>query len=70
MKKKMNFKKQLMKYLSIKGLDIILYLNDGKVVELNKNRILVKDEIIMKEKNNKEIRIPISTIKYVDLFAA
>ncbi len=71
MKKKYSaFKSQLKKYLSIKGLDIILYLQDGRIIELNKNRTLVKDLIIVTDKNNKELRIPISHIKSVDLYAA
>lgn len=71
MKKKVkSFKTQLRKYLGIKGLDIVVYLRDGKSVELNKNRVLVKDDIVLTDKNNREVRIPISQIISVDLFAA
>lgn len=70
MSTKNNFRKQLKKYISIKGLDIIVYLRDGKTIELNKNRSLVKDDIVLYDKNNKEMRIPISLIESVDLFAA
>jgi len=65
-----NFKKLLKKYLSIKGLDIIVYLNDGAIIELNKNRALVKNEIIIKDKNDRELRIQLSSIKSVELYAA
>ncbi len=65
-----NFKKLLKKYLSIKGLDIVVYLNDGGVIELNKNRTLVKNEIIIRDKNDRETRIDIATIKSVELYAA
>jgi len=65
-----NFKKLLKKYLSIKGLDIVVYLNDGAVIELNKNRILVKNEIIIRDKNDRETRIDIASIKSVELYAA
>lgn len=65
-----NFKKLLKKYLSIKGLDIVVYLNDGAIIELNKNRALVKNEIIIKDKNDREFRIQLSAIKSVELYAA
>ncbi|TAL31361.1 MAG: hypothetical protein EPN93_18025 [Spirochaetes bacterium] len=65
-----SFKSQLKKYLAIKGLDIIVYLHNGSMMELNKNRALVKDEIVIYDKNNHEVRIPISLIKAVDMFAA
>jgi len=68
-KKKDSFKKLLQKYLEIKGLDIILILDDGKQIELFKNRKLVNDEIIMIDKSG-ERRIPLAKIKSVDLYAA
>jgi hypothetical protein len=69
-KKQISFKKQLKKYLAIKGLDIVVYLHNGNKIELNKNRLLIKDAIIIFDKNNKEHKIPISQIASVDLFAA
>lgn len=65
-----NFKKLLKKYISIKGLDIVVYLNDGAIIELNKNRALVKNEIIIKDKNDRELRIQLSAIRSVELYAA
>lgn len=65
-----NFKKLLKKYLSIKGLDIVVYLEDGAIIELNKNRVLVKNEIIIRDKNNRELRIDIASIKSVEMYAA
>ncbi len=67
---KKNFRYQINKYLDIKGLDIIVSLNNGKEIELNKNRKLVKNEIISIDKNHKEMRIPISKITSIDLYAA
>jgi|GEM_PF-1674223 len=64
------FKKLLKKYLEIKGLDIIIYLHNGRIIELDKSRTLVKNEIIVIDKNNKKVRIPLSKIKSVDLYAA
>ena len=68
--KQQDFKKALERYLNIKGLDIVVYLEDGKTIELYKNRSLVKDEIVMFDATNKEKRIPLSIVKSIDLFAA
>ena len=64
------FRKLLSKYLDIKGLDIIIIMEDGLEIELYKNRSIVDDEIVTFDKSNSEKRIPISQIKSVDLFAA
>ncbi|HMB21118.1 MAG TPA: hypothetical protein VKQ10_08625 [Spirochaetota bacterium] len=68
--KKNDFKDLLEKYIDIKGLDIIVYLSNGNQIELNKSRKLVKNSIIVIDGNNKEIKIPLSTIRSVDLYAA
>ncbi len=65
-----DFKEMLMKYINIKGLDIVVVLQDGTEVELLKNRSLIDDELISAEKGKGETRIKISQIKSVDLFAA
>jgi hypothetical protein len=67
--KKNNFKNLLEKYLDIKGLDIILVLEDGDQIELFKNRKIVNDVLITSDKFS-EKRIPLSKIKAVDLYAA
>jgi len=69
-RKNKNFKKILSKYLKIKGLDIILVLENGVEIELYKNRTMINDEIITFDKTHSETRIHISQIKSVDLFAA
>ncbi len=68
--RKNDFRMMLEKYLDIKGLDIIVYLSDGNKVELNKSRKLVKNTIVLTDANNREIRIPLSSIRSVDLYAA
>jgi hypothetical protein len=59
----------LRKYINIRGLDIIVYLESGEEIELHKNRTLLGDEIIIINKN-RETRIPLADIKSIDLFAA
>ncbi|MGL4370759.1 MAG: hypothetical protein ACRCUT_13970 [Spirochaetota bacterium] len=68
--KQKDFRTALERYLNIKGLDIVVYLEDGKTIELYKNRSLVKDEIVMFDSTNKEKRIPLSRVKSIDLYAA
>ena len=68
--RKTNFKSLLNKYLDIKGLDIIVLLDNGKEIEIYKNRKLIKNEIVYSDKHNKELRIPIEKIKSIDLYAA
>jgi hypothetical protein len=68
--KRSNFKSLLNKYLDIKGLDIVVLLENGKEIEIYKNRKLVKNEIVYSDKHNKELRIPIEKIKSIDLYAA
>jgi len=64
------FHSLLKHYLSIKGLDIIVILKDGKRIELHKNRSMTQDEIVVTDRHNREMRIPIAAIKSIDLFAA
>ncbi len=68
--KRKNFKQLLEKYLDIKGLDIIIILEDGKEIELYKNRSIIDDMIVTFDVDNGERKIPISRIKSVDLYAA
>ena len=65
-----SFRDMLEKYLDIKGLDIIVVLNDGTEVELYKNREIIDDMIITVDGSNHRQSIPISAVKSVDMFAA
>jgi len=69
-KRKKSFKELLEKYLVVKGLDIIVILEDGTEVELYKNRELIDDVIITMDKNKREKRIPLSEVASVDMYAA
>ncbi len=64
------FRMLLEKYLDIKGLDIIVVLNDGSEVELYKNRQIIDDMIITIDNYDNSQKIPIAQIKSVDMFAA
>jgi hypothetical protein len=65
-----SFRDLLEKYLDIKGLDIVVILNDGTEVELYKNREIINDMIVAIDKSNKKQSIPITAVKSVDMFAA
>jgi hypothetical protein len=69
-KKTKSFKEMLEMYFQIKGLDIIVQLSDGKEIQLDKNRMIIDDMIVMIEKGKKEKRIPLADIRSVDLYAA
>jgi len=69
-KKKKDFRELLEKYLQIKGLDIVVVLENGKEVELFKHRELIEDVIISLDKIYGRIEIPLKTVKSVDLYAA
>ncbi len=68
--KKKNFKQMLAKYLDIKGLDIIIVLEDGNEIELYKNRTIEGDMIVTFDVNNGEKKIPLKKVKHVDMYAA
>lgn len=65
-----SFRDLLEKYLEIKGLDIVVVLNDGTEVELYKNREIVDDMIVTMDNYQNRQRIPIADVKSVDMFAA
>ena len=69
-KKTKTFRELLERYLEIKGLDIVVILNDGTEVELYKNREIINDIIIAIDNSNKKQSIPIAEVKSVDMFAA
>jgi len=67
--KSISFNKQLKKYISIKGLEMVIHLVNGEIIELHNNVRLEKNTIVVKNKNN-EFYIPLSDIKSIDLYAA
>ena len=65
-----NFKKILSRYVNYRGIDIVLYLKDGTVIELDKNRKLDGDVVIKNGKEGIVARIELSDIRKADFFAA
>ncbi|MGJ4788636.1 hypothetical protein EHQ52_00655 [Leptospira koniambonensis] len=64
------FKATLERYISYRGIDIILTLKDGTVIELDKNRKMNGDVVIKNGDFGIEAEIEISTIQKADFFAA
>lgn len=68
---KEKFNRLLHKYVTFRGIDIILYLADGTIVELDKNRYIEGDYIIKRNSRQQvEQAIKISDIKKAEFFAA
>jgi len=70
MNRKEHFKKTLERYINYRGIDIVLHLKDGTVIELDKNRIMDGDVVIKKGKEGIVATIEIETISKADFFAA
>ncbi len=64
------FKKQLQQYIGFRGIDIVLYLKDGTVLELDKNRRMEGDIVIKNERDGNPHSIHIDEILKADFFAA
>lgn len=63
------FKETLQRYIGYRGIDIVLHLKDGNVVELDKNRIM-DGEFVVGNLDAGQIRIAIQEIRKADFFAA
>ncbi len=64
------FKATLERYINYRGIDIILTLKDGTVIELDKNRKMNGDVVIKNGDFGIEAEIEISSIQKADFFAA
>ncbi|TGJ99339.1 hypothetical protein EHO59_15865 [Leptospira semungkisensis] len=64
------FKEQLERYVNYRGIDIILHLKDGSVVELDKNRRLIGEEIVYFPEKSSPSKISLTMIQKADLFVA
>ncbi len=64
------FKKVLSRYVNYRGIDIILYLKDGSIVELDKNRRIEGEFVIKNEREGVISKIELSDILKADFYAA
>jgi hypothetical protein len=64
------FKNTLARYIDYRGIDIILHLKNGTVIELDKNRRLNGDVVIKNGKTGIVAQIEISEIQRAEFFAA
>ena len=68
---KEKFNRLLHKYVTFRGIDIILYLADGSIVELDKNRTIEGDFILKKDSRQQvEQAIRIADIRKAEFYAA
>ena len=65
-----DFRKQLEQYIDFRGIDIVLYLKDGTLVELDKNRTMQGDVIIKNGREGVAASVHIEEIVKADFFAA
>jgi ribosomal protein S4E len=68
---KERFHRLLHKYITFRGIDIVLHLHDGTIVELDKNRYIDNDYIIKKNARQQiEQTINIDDIRKADFYAS
>jgi hypothetical protein len=67
--KRAAFKRTLSRYVNYRGIDIILYLKDGSVVELDKNRKLDGNIVIKNNKKGDVTRINLSKIQKAEFYS-
>ncbi|PJZ68369.1 hypothetical protein CH373_05940 [Leptospira perolatii] len=70
MERENRFKSQLERYVNYRGIDITLHLKDGSIIELDKNRKLVGEEIVYFPDKQTINRVPLTMISKADLFVA
>ncbi|MCE9596336.1 MAG: hypothetical protein K8S54_00060 [Spirochaetia bacterium] len=64
------FRKQLEQYIQFRGIDIILHLKDGTIIELDKNRKIDGDIVIRHNREGKKEGIHLEDIVKADFYAA
>ena len=64
------FRKTLERYINYRGIDIVLHLKDGSVIELDKNRNIDGDTVIKNSREGAVVKIAIERIQRADFFAA
>ena len=65
-----DFKQQLRRFIPFRGIDIVLHLDDGKILELDKNRQIEGDLILKKNRKDVEMSIPLKKVVRAEFYAA
>ena len=65
-----DFKQQLRRFIPFRGIDIVLHLEDGSIMELDKNRQIEGDLILKKNRDAVESSIPIQEVVRAEFYAA
>lgn len=65
-----DFKKQLRRFIPFRGIDIVLHLEDGSILELDKNRQLEGDVILKKNREEVEATILLEEVVRAEFYAA
>ncbi len=68
--KHQDFEQQLRRFITFRGIDIVLYLQDGRVLELDKNRQIQGDIILKKNRDDVEMSIPLQEVMRAEFYAA
>ncbi len=68
--KKQKFRETLERYIHYRGIDIILTLKDGSVIELDKNRQLEGHFVVKNSREGVPVKILIEEIHKADFYAA
>lgn len=68
--KSQEFKKQIQQYIHFRGIDIVLYLKDGRTVELDKNRQMEGDVIIKNGRDGIQASYHLEEVIKADFYAA
>ncbi len=65
-----DFTQQLRRFIPFRGIDIVLHLEDGSILELDKNRQMEGNHILKKNRGTVEREIPLSEIVKAEFYAA
>ena len=65
-----DFRKQLEQFIQFRGIDIVLHLKDGSMLELDKNRQMEGDIILKKDREHVLASVRLDEVIKADFYAA
>lgn len=68
--KQQEFQRQLRRFIPFRGIDIVLYLKDGRKMELDKNRVMEGNLILRNTRSGLQKAVDINEVVQADFFAA